>query len=144
MLVTDLVCRDFENLTKRNHAVIAELQVITILQHLTVGQVQQCDSDDIDPAQPTINNVISQAFDAQTQPHIIAWFIKMPATQRKITVCHYEYRSVDAIDGTHIRIIALKKNGPVAASLPFFGGVLADRIVGCGGICLHCFKWRTT
>ena len=115
--VTDLVRRDLESPTERNHALTAELKVVITLRYLATGKMQQCSSDDLGPSQPTISRVISQALDALTQPRIIAQFINFPTTQREIARRQADFLNiagfpgvVGAIDGTHIRIIAPTEN----------------------------------
>lgn len=114
LFVTDLVRDALQPPTNRNVPITPEMKVLMTLRYLATGKMQQCNSDDLGPSQPSVSNAITQTSYVLTAPEIIKTFVKFPALQpQELARIEGEFRQVDdfpgvvrVVDGTHIRIIA--------------------------------------
>ncbi|KAK3886785.1 hypothetical protein Pcinc_009105 [Petrolisthes cinctipes] len=117
MFITDLVRDELQSPTNRNVPITPEMKVLMTLRYLATGKMQQCNSDDLGPSQPSVSNSITQTLHALTAPHLIKQFIKFPALHHhELARIAGEFRQVagfpgvvGVIDGTHIRIIAPRR-----------------------------------
>ncbi len=113
IFVSDLVRDVISPVTLRSNAFSAELKVAMTLRFLATGKMQQCNSDDLGPSQPSISRIVMETIMALTAPHIVTHFIDFPTTPRIIQQKETQFMQiasfpgvVGAIDGTHIKIIA--------------------------------------
>ena len=75
LYVTNLVRGRLVSPTNRNSPFTPEIKVITTLRYLATGKMQQCNSDDLGPSQPSVSNMITQTLQALVTPEIVQRFV---------------------------------------------------------------------
>lgn len=89
------------------------VKVVMTLHFLATGKMQQCNTDDLGPSQPSISQIVMETIMELTAPHIVTHFNDFPTTPHVIQQKQTQFMQiagfpgvVGAIDGTHIKIIA--------------------------------------
>ena len=109
---TNLVRNRLVSPTNRNNPFTPEMESITTLRYLATGKMQQCNSDDLGPSQPSVSIILTQAL---ATPEIVQRFVNFKVQQQELERRKQEFCQVagfpgfiGVIDGTQLRIIAPK------------------------------------
>lgn len=104
-----LTTNEISSGSMRNHAFTSLEKVLLILRFIATGKMQLCNGDDMGVSQSSVSRAISCTIRSLFSERMVRRFIKYPTTPDAIRIGGFP-GIVDAIDGTHVQIIAPKDN----------------------------------